>query len=73
MASSSEDVEAPRSTVPLLVEPILLEVEGGRYVGQLLPDTVAELVIGRHGGGGVSGIIYGGGGGSISGSGGGGN
>ena len=35
--------------VPLLVEPILLEIKGRRYVGPLLPVMLAELVSGRRG------------------------
>ena len=43
------------------VEPILLEMEVGRYVVLLLADTLTELVIGRRdGGGGGSGGISGG-------------
>ena len=37
--------------MPLLVEPLLLELEGGRYVGPLLPATFVELVSGRRVGG----------------------
>ena len=55
-ASSSEAVGATGSTVPFLVEPILLKLEGGRYMGPLLPATLAELVSGMHG-------VYGRGGG----------
>ena len=53
-ASSSEDVGAPGSTVPFLLEPILLELEGGRYVGPLFPLPLAELVSRRRGGNGCN-------------------
>ena len=33
---------APGATVPILIEPILLEMEGGRYVGVILPGLLAE-------------------------------
>ena len=56
--------------VPFYVEPILLELEGGKYVVPLLPPTLAKLVSGRHGGvvngdGSVSGGGGSGSGGSI--------
>ena len=34
-----------------MLDPILLELEGGRYVGPLLPLPLAELVNGKHVGG----------------------
>ena len=59
-ALSSEDVGAPRATVPFLVEPILLDLEGGRYVGLLIPANLVDLVSmrrvdGRNGGSGNGG------------------
>ena len=39
-ASSSEEVGAPGAMVPFLVEPILLDLEGGGHVGPLLPATI---------------------------------
>ena len=68
-ASSLEDAGKPAATVPFLVESILLNMEGGRYVGLLVPVTFSELVSGICGGGG--GINGGGGcrGGSRNGSG----
>ena len=48
----SEDLGASGATVPFSVELILIELEGGRYAGPLLPDTLVELVGGRCGGGG---------------------
>ena len=45
--SSSEDSGAPGSTVTFFLEFILLELEGGRYVGPILPDALADLVIKR--------------------------
>ena len=54
-ALSLEDVGAPGATVPFLVEPILLKLEGGRYVEPLLTDTLVELVNERHGGDGIIG------------------
>ena len=44
------------------LEPILLELEGERYVGPLLPMPLAELVSRRHGSSGSGGIISRGGG-----------
>ena len=63
MESSSEDVGGSGATVPFLVEPILLDLEGGRYLGPLLPGILAELVSGRRigSGGGGSGGDSGGG------------
>ena len=82
-ASSSEDVGEAGETLLFSLEPILLNLEGGRYVGPLfpLPLPLAELVSGRCGGGGGNGgssVICGGGnrkcvkGGGCGGSGGGG-
>ena len=48
-ASSSEDVGAAGEKLPFLLEPILLELEGRRYIGPLLTLTLAELVNGRRG------------------------
>ena len=53
--SSLEDVGVPRATVPFSLEPILLDMKGERYVGPLLPATLAELVSGRCGGGNING------------------
>ena len=49
-ASSSKGVGAAGATVPFSLEPILLELEVGRYVGPLLPLPLEELVSGRRGG-----------------------
>ena len=48
-ASSLEDIGAPGATAPFLLGPILIYMEGGRYVGTFLPVLVDELVIGRRG------------------------
>ena len=75
-ALASEVEEAPGASVPFSLEPILVELEGGRYTCPILPDSLAELVTGRRPAGrsapkgGVDGNGGGGGGGS---SGGGGN
>ena len=50
-ASFSEDVGVLWATVPFYVDPILLEMEGGRYVVPFLPDTLADLVTSRCGDG----------------------
>ena len=42
--SSSEDVRAPGATMTFSLEPILLDLGGGRYVGPLLPVPLADLV-----------------------------
>ena len=68
MASSLEDLGAPRTMVPLSVEPIILELEGKMYMRPLLQTTLVELINRRHGncggsGGGSSGNVSGGGGG----------
>ena len=48
--------------VLLLLDPILLELESGRYVGPLLPLPLAKLFSGRRGGGGGGGTGGGSGG-----------
>ena len=45
--SSSEDMGAPGETVPFSLEPILLELEVGRYVGPLIPTILTEMFSGR--------------------------
>ena len=55
IALSSEDVGAAGSTATFSLEPIFLELEGGCYVGPLLPLNLAELVSGKRGGGNSSG------------------
>ena len=47
----------PEATVPFFLEPILLNMEGWRYVGPLLTATLTELVSGRRGGGSRSGGV----------------
>ena len=69
--SASEVEETPRDSVPFSLKPILVELEGGRYTGPILPDSLADLVAGRQpegrsapkGGGGGGGSGGGGGGG----------
>ena len=43
----SEVVEAPGGRVPFFLEPILVELEGGRYIEPILPTSLADLVAGR--------------------------
>ena len=70
-ASASEVEEARGASVPFSLEPILVELEGGRYIGPILPAALADLVSGRRlasgsdqkGGGGGSGGSGGSGGG----------
>ena len=45
--SSLEDLGVPRETVVLYLEPILLELNGRRYI---VPGSLAELVGGSRGG-----------------------
>ena len=74
-ASASESLDAPGCQVPFSLEPILAELEGGRYVGTILPPALVDLVSranGRGGGGGGGGGGGSSGGGSSSGGGGGG-
>ena len=65
--SASEVEEAPGASVPFSLEPILVELEGGRYIGPILPDALADLVAGRRPAGGSA--PKGGGGSGSSGSG----
>ena len=51
-ASSSNVVETPGGSVPLSLGPILIELEGGRYIGLILPISLADLVVGRQSAGG---------------------
>ena len=46
--SSVEDLVGPGETVPFLLNTILLELEGGQYVGPLFPAALAEQVSERR-------------------------
>ena len=59
-ASASKVVEVPGASVPLFLEPILIGLDRGQYIGPILPISLAKLVAGRRSAG-------------VSGSGGGGN
>ena len=49
MASSSlEDLGAPRETAPFYLELIVLEMEGGLYMGPIFPEVLMQLVSGRR-------------------------
>ena len=43
-----ELVEAPGANVPFSLEPILVELEGGCYIGRILPASLSDIVTGRH-------------------------
>ena len=60
-ALASEVVEAPGASSPLSLEPILVELEGGLYIGPILPISLADLVSGRRSAVGGSPISGGGG------------
>ena len=51
-ASASEVEEAPRASVPFSLEPILVYLEGGRYIGPILPASLADLIVRRRPAGG---------------------
>ena len=65
-ALASESLDAPGCQVPFLLEPILVELEGGRYVGPIHPPALGDLVsrASGRGGGGSGGRSSGGDGGS---------
>ena len=42
--SPSKVVEAPGASVPFSLEPILVYLEGGRYIGPILPVYLADIV-----------------------------
>ena len=65
MAPPSENVGAHGATVPLYLEPILIELEVGRYMGPILPVPLEDLVSGRHDGGGSGGGGISGGGNGV--------
>ena len=44
----SEVAEATGDTVPFYPEPILVNLEGGRYIGPIFPASLAKLVAGRR-------------------------
>ena len=47
-ASALEVEEALGASVPFFLEPILVDLEGGRYIGPILPASLANLVAGRR-------------------------
>ena len=51
-ASETKALKYPGSNVPFLLEPILAELEGRRYIGPILSMHLAESVSGRIRGGG---------------------
>ena len=55
--------DSPGASVPFSLEPILVELDGGRYIGPILPATLADLVSGRRPAGGSAAKGGGGGGG----------
>ena len=42
--SAPEALESPGENVPFLLDIILVDLEGGRYVGPILPIHLADLV-----------------------------
>ena len=50
--ASSEVEESPGGSVPFSLEPILVELERGRYTGPILPATLADLISRRRPSGG---------------------
>ena len=51
----SEALGAPEDTATFNLEPILLDLEGGSYVGTILTGALEDIITGQCGGGGVSG------------------
>ena len=51
-ALASEVVEAPGASIPFSLEPIMVVLEEGRYVGPILPGPLADLLAGRRAAGG---------------------
>ena len=47
-ASDSEVTKAPRASTPFSLEPILVDLEGGRYTSLIIPISLANLVAGRR-------------------------
>ena len=54
-ASASDVVEAPGASVPFSLEPIMVDMEGGRYFGPILPTSMVNIVAGRRSAGGGDG------------------
>ena len=44
VASASEVVEAPGASAPFSLEPILVNLKGGRYIGPVFPVSLSDLV-----------------------------
>ena len=53
-------LEAPGSSAPFSLEPILVEMDGGRYIDPILPVSLFDLVSGRRSAGGGAPKIGGG-------------
>ena len=47
-ASASEVEKAPGASVPFYLEQTLVDLEGGRYIGPILPAALADLVSGSR-------------------------
>ena len=54
MSWLGEGVEAPGASVPLSLEPILVDMEGGRYISPIRPSYLVDLSAGRWSVGGGS-------------------
>ena len=70
MLAASEALEAPGGNIPFSLEPVMVDLEGGAYVGSILPIQLADLVSGGGRGGGSgkeNGIKHSGGSGGGSG------
>ena len=53
-ASASDVVKVPGGSVPFYLKPILVDLEGGRYIDQILPDSLVDIIAGRRPEGGDS-------------------
>ena len=46
--SASKALESPGTNTPFLLDPILVDLEGGRYVGPILTVPLADLLAGQR-------------------------
>ena len=51
-ASAVEMVEAPSSSAPFSISPILVDLKGGSYVRPILPGLLVDLLTGKRAAGG---------------------
>ena len=54
VVSDLEVEEAPGDSIPFYLEPILVDLEGGRYISPIIPASLSDLFAGSQPAGGIT-------------------